>query len=80
MLSNNTMTYQEFKKEFLHIQSTSPTYRLGQNFISNFIKREDNTTDFSRLWNEECNDRAEKMIFRLIDQLQWDYTLLVRVR
>lgn len=67
---SNAISYSAFKKEFLKIQDTAPSYRLGQYFISNFIVKEDNTADYIFLWEEVDNFVAEQFIFKLIDQLQ----------
>ena len=66
------MSYFDFIKQYTDISKHVPNYRLGQHFINTFIKKEDNTTDYNKLWNETDLFKANKSILGIIDKLQWD--------
>lgn len=76
----NTVTYYEFMNSYSKCNEEVPSVRLGQYFINHFIKKEDNTTDYSKLWNEEDDQLAHILITALVEQLQWDFDKLVLVR
>lgn len=54
------------------IESAAPDYRLGQHFINQCIKKEDNSFDYHLLWKEKDETRAQEQILLIINKLQWD--------
>lgn len=65
------MTYQEFEQSFFAELMINPHYRLGQMFITLFIK-DSSTPEMCRLWNEKSLDKARLAIYHLIEEYNWD--------
>ena len=63
---------QDFTKEFYEIKETSPTYRVGQFFITKFIK-DSTSEEMQELWNEEFTTLAFFKINEIIERWDWDY-------
>lgn len=72
----NTITYQQWKARYYACPNRMHQ-RLGQAFIYDFIKVEDNGFDYMELW--ECKDvnDVEWMIAQLCSSLQWDWNSLI---
>ena len=74
-----TVSYFDFKADYYQ-RFPNSTYRLGQHYINSFIKVEDNSFDYMKLWEEKCITKVDEMVYKLIDKLQWDLMALQPVR
>ena len=71
-----TISYFDFKYKHFK-QHPHSSYRLGQHFINTFLE---SSEGMEHLWNEEDNTTAECMIFKLIDEYNWDMMSLKVLR
>ena len=61
----------DFHKDYLEKYNECKDYRIGQFFISLFVK--DSSEDFMcKLWNELNQEKAYKMIYEVIEKYNWD--------
>lgn len=74
-----TQSYFDFKIEY-YKRFPNSTYRFGQCFINRFIKVQDKSFDFYKLWEEKDVAKAESMIYDFILQVDWDLMSLKPVR
>lgn len=74
-----TESYFEFKiKYYKHFPKS--TYRFGQAWICRYIKKEDNSEDYDKLWNSNNIEEIENIIFSLIRKNNWCIMSLKPIR
>lgn len=81
-ISNNqrkVVSLHRFLRSYRTIKKHSPSYRLGQYFISCFIKDEHSDKLCTGLWNMDDLDAYER-INLIIERYNWDVNKLILVR
>ena len=61
----------DFNNEFYKIKETVPSYRLGQFFITKFIK-DSSSDEMQKLWNEDNTSLVNSKICEIIQINCWD--------
>lgn len=74
-----TESYFDFKIEY-YKRFPKSNYRLGQALINRYIKKEDNSVDYQRLWASEDTKEVEELFFQLIRNNNWCMVSLQPVR
>lgn len=76
---NQKMSISQFEKNFYRLQAETPSYRLGQYFITLFIKRETDSR-LDGLWEEKDPKVALKRVYQYCQDMNWDLESLLVVR
>ena len=64
------MTFSDFMKGYEALKTTNPTYRLGQHFITLFIK-DSSSEEMQKLWNEKDEHITMSCINEVLRKYHW---------